>query len=251
MAAGAAQRQGCVTAAIEEQQRLLTGLQRRGELADQWRREKTPALDALAPHIDEPHDRKLGRRMAARQCHALVAAARHIDHGFERRCGRDQDYRDAGQGGAQHRHVAGLVDDPILLLVGGVVLLVHDDQPELGEGEEQRGTGADDHAAPARRDRPPSVTALRGRHIGMPLLGERPEALAKPLQPLCAEGDLRQQHEHLPSGGQRRGERGEIGLGLAGAGNAVEHGHPKGVRLDAGDEPLRRNRLIGRECRTA
>ena len=186
MAAGAAQSQGRVTAAIEEQKRLLAGLEGRGELAHQRRRQEMPALDALAAQIDEPHDGKLGRRVAARQRDALVAAARDIDHCFERRGGRDQDDRDVGQRGAQHRHIAGLVDDPVLLLVGGIVLLVDDDQPEFGEGQEQRRTGADDHARPAGGDGPPGVPALGCRHVGMPLLRAAPRNAARNRSSHCA-----------------------------------------------------------------
>ena len=124
------------------------------------------------------------------------------------------------------------------------MLLVHDDQTELGKRQEQRRTGADDHTCPARRDGSPGVPALGRRHVGMPLLGQRPEALSEALEPLCAEGDLRQQHEHLPPGRQCCGKRSKIGLGLAGASDAVEYGHSKGTRLDAVDEPLRRRGLV-------
>ena len=55
VAASAAQGQRRVAAAIEEQQRLLTGLECRGELTDQRWRQKTRALETCAAQIDEPH----------------------------------------------------------------------------------------------------------------------------------------------------------------------------------------------------
>src|SRR4051812_36426186 len=84
MAAGAAQGQGRVTAAIEEQERLLAGLEGRGEFVHQGWGQEMPALEALTAHIDEAHGRKLGRSVPAWQCDALVPAARDIHHCFER-----------------------------------------------------------------------------------------------------------------------------------------------------------------------
>ena len=61
--------------------------------------------------------------------------------------------------------------------------------------------------------------------VGVPLRREHAEALAEAVEPLRAEGDLGQQHQHLLSGGERCGECREIGLGLARPGDPVEHGH--------------------------
>ena len=65
MTTGAAQGQWRIATPVQKEQRLLPGLEGRGELGDEWRRQKTPGLDPLAAHIEEPHHGKLGRRMAA------------------------------------------------------------------------------------------------------------------------------------------------------------------------------------------
>ena len=83
----------------------------------------------------------------------------------------------------------------------------------------------------------------------MPLRRRRRQSGRETAEPLRAERDLRQQHQHLPAGGERRGDRGEIGLGLARAGDAVEHGDAKPARLDPVDEAARRERLVGRQQR--
>ena len=127
------------------------------------------------------------------------------------------------------------------------MLLVDDDQPELGKRQEQRRTGADDDPRPTGDDRPPGVAALRLADVGMPLRGQRAEALAEALEPLRPEGDLGQQDQHLPPGGECCGECREIGLGLAGAGDAVEHGHAEAAGCDAVDQPARGDRLVGGE----
>ncbi len=49
------------------------------------------------------------------------------------------------QARTHHRHVAGVINHALLLLEGALVLLVHHQQPEIGEGQKQRRTGADHH----------------------------------------------------------------------------------------------------------
>ena len=125
------------------------------------------------------------------------------------------------------------------------MLLIDDDQPELGKRQKQRRAGADDDPRPTGSDRPPGVAALGCADVGVPLRGQCAKALAEALEPLRPKGDLGQQHQHLPPGGERRGERGEIGLGLAGAGDAVEHGHPETAGCD-GRRPAAARRPTGR-----
>ena len=48
------------------------------------------------------------------------------------------------QSRAHHRHVARVINDAVLLLVGAFVLLVDDDEPKVGEGQKQRRARADD-----------------------------------------------------------------------------------------------------------
>ena len=81
----------------------------------------------------------------------------------------------------------------------------------------------------------------------MPRRRQRAEAVLEALQPLRRERDLGQQHQHLPAGGERRGNRLEIDLGLAGAGHAVEQGRGESVRQDLVDQALRGDRLLGRQ----
>ena len=57
----------------------------------------------------------------------LLGVDARLDRG--RRGGKhDRGFLDPG---AHHRHVAGMVDDAIFLLVGALVLLIDDDQPEI------------------------------------------------------------------------------------------------------------------------
>ncbi len=125
------------------------------------------------------------------------------------------------------------------------MLFVDDDQAELGKRQEQRRTGADHDPGPAVGDRPPGVSALGLADVGVPLCREDAKTVAKALEPLRAEGNLRQQDQHLPSGGKRCGECREIGLGLAGASDPVEHGHAEPSGGDMVDEWARGGGLVG------
>ena len=123
---------------------------------------------------------------------------------------------------AHHRHVAGIVEDAVLLLVGRVVLLVDDDQSELVERQEQRRARAGDHPDAALRHLPPDALAHARREIRMPFAGLGAEAVLEALEKGMRQRDLGQQDEHLVILLQRRGHRLEIDLRLARSGDAVD-----------------------------
>ncbi len=222
MAAMPAQRQGSIAAAIEEQHRLLAGLERGREGRHQRRREEALTLRPRAPHVDDAYLRQPRHAVPRRQMEMAIAAALDIDHGFERRRRRHQDDRNFRDRGAHHRHVARLIDHAVFLLERGVLLLVDDDEAEIGEGQEQRRARADHHARGSLGDRAPGIAPRRAAEIGMPFDRRRAETVGKAREPLRRERDLRQQHQHLAAAFERGGDGGEIDLGLARAGDAIE-----------------------------
>ena len=68
-----------------------------------------------------------------------------------------------------HRHVAGVIDDAFILLVGRLVLLIDDDEAQVGEGQETAPSArpATTLASPFRRAAPDPGAAAR-RQAGMP-----------------------------------------------------------------------------------
>jgi len=60
-----------------------------------------------------------------------------------------------------NRHVAGLVGDAVLLLVGLVVLLIDDDEAEIGEGQKQCRASADHQLRLVLGDGAPDAAAHR------------------------------------------------------------------------------------------
>src|SRR2546429_7707977 len=111
-----------------------------------------------------------------------------------------------------------IVAQPLLLLVGRVVLLVHHHETQPPGRCEDRRARADDDPRLAREDAPPLAPAfarpepaVQDRHLA-------PEAAAHALDQLVRERDLRHEQHDLAAGGESRFGGGEEDLGLAAAG---------------------------------
>ncbi len=102
------------------------------------------------------------------------------------------------------------------------MLLVDDDEGEVGEGQEERGSGADDEAGVAGGDGHPGAAAGGLGDAGVPLGGAGAEAGLDAVEELDGEGDLGEEDEGLAAAGERLGDGLEIDLGLAGAGDALQ-----------------------------
>ncbi len=155
---------------------------------------------------------------------------------FERRRRRGEDDGGPLDRGAQHGHVAGVVEGAVLLLVRSVVLLVDDDEPEVGEGQEQRRAGADDEPRLAGGDGRPGAAAGGLGHARVPLGRAGAEAGLDPVEELDRERDLRQEHQRLTALRQRLGDGLEVDLGLARAGDAVQQRRRVAAGGDGGAE---------------
>ena len=117
------------------------------------------------------------------------------------------------------------------------MLLVDDDQAEIGEGQEERRARPDDDARLAARDRAPDALALAlGRDPECHSAGRAPKRCGEAVEELGGQRDLRQEHQRLPARPQGLGDRLEIDFRLARAGDAFEQGRGKGALGDAGGE---------------
>ena len=125
-------------------------------------------------------------------------------------------------GGAFAGDGAGVVGGVALLLVGGVVLLVDDDQAEVADGGEDGRARADADARLAAAQPPPLVVALAGREGRVEDREAVAEAGAEAGDGLRREADLGDEDDRALAALQRRLDRGQVDLGLAGAGDAVE-----------------------------
>jgi hypothetical protein len=80
--------------------------------------------------------------------------------------------------------------DAVLLLVGRLVLLVDDDQTEIGIGQEQGRAGPDHHGRLARGDPGEQPVALPSRHPRVPGGGADAEARREAVEELGRQRDL-------------------------------------------------------------
>ena len=198
-AAGAAQRQRRVAAAIEKQQRLLAALDRGFHRARERRRNEAAGRRALVAQIDRLDGRQLLAAETFGQREPPIAAAPRIDFGLERRRRRRQHDRDARNMAAHHRHVAGVVVHAVLLLVGRIVLLIDHDEAEIGVGQKQRRARADHDGDFAVGDRAPGARAPARRQFRMPFRRPHAEARGEAVEELRGERDLRHQDQALPA----------------------------------------------------
>ena len=144
VAAGSAQGERGVAAAVEEQHRLLAAFERGRDGGVEDGGEEASAFGRGVAEVDGLDGRQAGAAVAGGEGEAAVAAGFDVGEGLEAGGCGDEDGGGVGQAGADDRHVAGVVDDAVFLLEGGLVLLVDHDQAEIGEGQEQGGARADD-----------------------------------------------------------------------------------------------------------
>ena len=248
-AAGAAERQRRVAAAVEEQQRLLFAFERVLHRFGQPRRDEAAARRAFAAHVDRLDRRQMRAAETLGQMDALVAAAPRVDFRFDRGRRRGQHHRNFRDAAAHHRHVAGVVMRAVLLLVGGVVLFIDDDQAEIGIRQKQRRARADHHRDLVRRHRRPGALAHARRNLRMPFRRPHAEARGEAVERLRGERDLRHQDQRLPLLADVLRHRLEIDFGLAGAGDAVEQRHGVAALIDRGAQRVGGGELAERRIR--
>ena len=243
MATGAAGEPGSEAAAVDHHDRLGPGgahaLQRVPGLGVQG----AAARVGLA-HVEHPHRRHRPTVDAPRQIEAG-----QLEPGLGPRRGGAGDEHGAALGGPPAGDRAGVVAGVSLLLVGGVVLLVDHDQAELAQRREDGRAGTDADAGLAASQSPPLVVALaRGEsrvQDGEAIAEPRPEACHR----LRRQADLRHQHDRPLAARQGRLDRGEVDLGLARAGDAVQELLARRPRfaVEGGDDALDRGLLLGQQ----
>ena len=121
------------------------------------------------------------------------------------------------------------------------MLLVDDDQAEVADRGEDGGARADADAGLAAAQAAPLVEALAGGE-GRVEDGEAvAEAGAEAGDGLRREADLGDEDDRAAAARERRLDRGEVDLGLAGAGDAVEElgARGAGVAVEGGDDRRR------------
>ena len=169
-AAGAAHDDERVAAAVEQDDDLLAAVERGLRFFDELAGEDAvPGRSRWnSVRMSTSSTAGSGRSMhAVEHLDAGVAAALGVGPGFERGRGGAEDDDGVVELGAHHGDVAAVVARRLFLLVAGVVLLVDEDEAEVGHGREDGGARADDDAGLAAADAVPLLGALVGRERGV------------------------------------------------------------------------------------
>jgi hypothetical protein len=126
--------------------------------------------------------------------------------------------------GTHHCEIAGRVaETPLVLLEGCIVLLVDDDQPEVrNRGEHGRARAEHDAGVAAEGIAPGEEPLVIGQGR-MQHRHRRLEARAKTLEKLRRQSDLRHEQQRAPAGAQHLLDEPQVDLGLAAAGDPVQH----------------------------
>ncbi len=244
VAAGAADRDGRVAAPVEEQERLFPALDPRADGGDKGRADPAVGFQLFGAHVDGAHFRQFRRPEARCQVDPRILARLGVHPGFQAGRRRSQHHLCVAQRCAQDRHVARVVKSAILLLVGGVVFLIHHDQPKIAERQEKRRPRADDKADAALARHPPQPPPFGLRHPGMPFARTRAKAILHPRKELCRQRDFGQEDQRLPPLPQTFGHRLEVDLGLAGPGHPLQKRGAIAGGCHGGAQPLGRRGLI-------
>ena len=191
---------------------LLDGVVQRGAEA---------AIEARAADVQHAIDGHGSAAGPLGQPRVAIASPAHVGQRFQRRRGAAQNYRNGQHLPALDGHVPGRVTQTVVLLEGAVVLLVDDDDAQVGERRQHRRTGADHHLVRAVGAVQPGVEALRVRNPRVQGGGSA-ETLLETRHGLRRQGDLRHQQQRLAAGLERLGDDAHVHLGLAAAGDAVE-----------------------------
>ena len=160
-------------------------------------------------------------------CEQRVFALAAVVIAFQRGRGRAEHDHRPFHLAAHNRHVARVVAGRLLLLVGMLVLLVHDDEAERFDGRKDGRAGADGNPRAALANLVPLVVPLAGgqmavqhRHQGLQRAGAEPRLEA--LDGLRRERDFRHEDNGALALLQGVGDGLQIDLRLAAAGDAVE-----------------------------
>jgi hypothetical protein len=169
-----------IAAPVEEDEALFAALQTLTEGAQQDAGQ--PVLQFLEPRVDALHGRQAGvghRALAQREQRVARRRARigRVRPALQRRRRRTEHDRNAAFARAEDGDVARRVAHAVLLLERGVVLLVDDDQPEVGQGGEDGEAGAEHDARRTVERRAPVARARRlgefAVQAGQPASGKR------------------------------------------------------------------------------
>jgi hypothetical protein len=174
----------------------------REPIPDRLLQRRPDALDrALGAWRHQSHRRQCRLRGGAqRQLEPAIASPHRVGIRFQRRRCAAEDHRHIAPAGAIDRDVAGVVAHAFMLLERRVVLLVDDDQAQIGRRREYGKPRSDDQLRLAAGRRQPLAAPFRGAEPAMQHRNARAgKRFGDPLLELRGQTDLRNEQQCLAS----------------------------------------------------
>ena len=189
----------------------------------------------LGTEVDDL-DRRRGPDRANRQHDPVVDAGPRPADAVDGGRGRPEHDRRARQLAQPDGHVTRLKPRCPVALVGGIVLFVDDDEPDIGQRSDDGQPRPDDDVHLARPDAPPLVGALAVAKARVDERDPRVEVSPQPVDERQGQGDLGDQDEGRPAGLERGRDGLHVDRSLAAAGHPVEQERTRIPGPDRGDD---------------
>ena len=129
------------------------------------------------------------------------------------------------------------------------MLLIHHDQAQVAEGQEQRDARADHQLRLPLPHHAPQPAPFGHGDAGMPFGGAGAEARLDPGEEIAGQRDLGQQDQRLAALAQGFGDGLEIDLGLARPGDALQQRGGIAAQRHRGDQGVARRHLVADQLR--
>ena len=190
MPTGSADRHRRIAPAVDKQKRLLAffqtrahfGLQRWGNPLRRW--------EILVAHVDGAHIGQDRWPKPRSQLDPIIFTCVRVCPTLKAwRC-RCQHNPRAAEACAQNRHIAGVIEHAVILLVRGVMLFIDDDQSEVLIRQKQRRARTDNDLRAALPNHPPDAPTLGHGHARMPFSWLGPKPRLNACQKFRRKGDF-------------------------------------------------------------
>ena len=184
-------------------------------------------LSLLIAEIDDFYDRQSVVQRSLRQGMQRVFPGLSIVPAFQRGSGGTQNDLGIIHLRAHHCQVSALVTWSIILFVGLLVLLIHDNEPQSGHRGEDGAAGTDDDPAFAASDLLPLRETLCAAKLRMLDRQFIAETAVETIHHLGCERDLRDQEDHPLILSQIFADQFDIHFGFAASGDPIEQMYAK------------------------
>ena len=207
---------------------------------------------ALASHVNQVNARQLAVVDPLEHTVHRVFPPLHVVERLERWRGRTDNAESLVAAGPVNRDIAAVVARIVLLLVGRLMLLIHDHQLEVLHRCEHRRAGADYDAGLPAGQGSPGIVAFAVAQMAVPDHGLDPARLqprANAPYRLRSKGHFGHEKNNPASGGHDALDRVQVDLGFARAGYPVQQPHAEFAAVYCPEDGLDTTGLLGCQFR--